>query len=103
NPTSGSIGVPPVISSVSPITATQLQTITIHGSGFGNIQPQLMNLGDGSMDTVGGGTTPVIRIYDEGSLDSWEAGVQDSPNSGADSIGIKIVSWSDTEIVIGGF
>ena len=55
------------------------------------------------MDTVGGGTTPVIRIYDEGSLDSWEAGVQDSPNSGADSIGVILVSWSDTEIVLGGF
>ena len=93
----------PVISSVSPISAALLQTITIQGSGFGNIQPQLMNLGDGSVDTVGGGTTPVIRIYDEGSLSSWEAGVQDSPNSGADSIGVILVSWSDTEIVLGGF
>ena len=103
NPASGSTGVPPVISSVSPIAATQLQTITIQGRGFGNIKPQIMNLGDGSVDTVGGGTTPVIRIYDEGSLDSWEAGVQDSPNSGADSIGVTLVSWSDTEIVLGGF
>ena len=93
----------PVISSVSPISAALLQTITIKGSGFGNIQPQLMNLGDGSVDTVGAGTTPVIRIYDEGSLSSWEAGVQDSPNSGADSIGVILVSWSDTEIVLGGF
>jgi len=103
NPTSGSTGVPPVISSVSPIAATLSQTITIKGSGFGNTQPQLLNLGDGSVDTVGGGTTPVIRIYDEGSLDSWEAGVQDSPNSGADSIGVILVSWSDSEIVLGGF
>ena len=97
------LGAPPVISSVSPISATRLQTITIQGNGFGNTQPRLMNLGDGSMDTVGGGTTPVIRIYDEGSLDSWEAGVQDSPNSGADSIGVILVSWSDNEIVLGGF
>ena len=103
NPISGSTGAPPVISSVSPIAATRLQTITIQGSGFGNTQPQLLNLGDGSVDTVGGGTTPVIRIYDEGSLNSWEAGVQDSPNSGADSIGVILVSWSDTEIVLGGF
>jgi hypothetical protein len=103
NPTSDSTGVPPVISSVSPISATLSQTITIKGNGFGNTQPQLMSLGDGSVDTVGGGTTPVIRIYDEGSLSSWEAGVQDSPNSGADSIGVKLVSWSDTKIVLGGF
>ena len=103
NPTSGSIRVPPLISSVSPIAATRLQTITIRGSGFGNTQPQLLNLGDGSVDTVGGGNTPVIRIYDEGSLDSWEAGVQDTPNTGADCIGVILVSWSDTEIVLGGF
>lgn len=93
----------PVIDSVSPIAATQLQNIVIHGSGFGNIQPQLMNLGDGSVDTVGGGTTPVIRIYDLGSLDNWEAGVRDNPSSGADSIGVILVSWSDTNIVLGGF
>ncbi len=103
NSTSGSTGAPPIISSVSPIAATRLQTITIRGNGFGNTQPRIMNLGDGSADTVGGGTTPVIRIYDEGSLDSWEAGVQDSPNSGADSIGVILVSWSDNEIVLDGF
>ncbi|MGA3059945.1 MAG: hypothetical protein ABSD92_06195 [Candidatus Bathyarchaeia archaeon] len=93
----------PVISSVSPISAELLQTITIQGSDFGNIQPQLLNLGDGSVDTVGGGTTPIIKIYDEGSLKGWEAGVQDGPTTGSDSIGIIVVSWSDTEIVLGGF
>ena len=62
-----------------------------------------MNLGDGSVDTVGGGNTPVIRIYDEGSSNNWEAGVQDTPNTGADSIGVILVSWSDTDIVLGGF
>ena len=103
NPVSASKGVSPVISSVSPIVATRLQTIIIRGGGFGNIQPQLFNLSDGSVDTVGAGTTPVIRIYDEGIIDNWEAGVQDSPNSGADSIGVILVSWSDNEIVLGGF
>ena len=93
----------PVIDSVSPIAATRLQTITIRGNGFGNTQPRLMNLGDGSTDTIGGGGTPVIRIYDEAGLDSWEAGVQDSPNSGADSIGVILVIWSDNEIVLNGF
>ncbi len=93
----------PKISSVSTIEATRIQTIFIHGSGFGKIQPQLFNLGDGSVDTVGGGTTPVIRFYDEGGSSSWEAGVQDTPNTGADSIGVILVSWSDTDIVLGGF
>ena len=55
----------PAISSVSPISATLLQTITIQGSGFGNIQPQLLSLGDGSVDTVWGGATPSIVVYDE--------------------------------------
>ena len=62
-----------------------------------------MELGDGSVDTVGGGTSPVIRIYDQNGYGSWQAGVQDNPNSGADSIGIVLVSWSDTEIILGGF
>ncbi len=102
-PTSSPTAAPPVISSVIPILASRLQTIRIHGSGFGNTQPQLINLGDGSVDTIGAGTTPVIRIYDEGNLNNWEAGVQDSPNSGGDSIGVILVSWSDTDIVLGGF
>jgi hypothetical protein len=96
-------GMQPVISSVSPISTARLQTISIHGSGFGNTQPRVMELGDGSVDTVGGGTSPVIRIYDQNGYGSWQAGVQDNPNSGADSIGIVLVSWSDTEIVLGGF
>ncbi len=93
----------PVISSVTQILANRLQNIDIHGSAFGKTQPQLMHLGDGSVDTVGGGTTPVLRIYDEGNSNSWEAGVQDTSNTGADSIGLILVSWSDTDIVLGGF
>jgi hypothetical protein len=93
----------PVIDSVSPIYAKRLQPITIKGSGFGDTQPQLLDLGDGSVDTVGGGATPAIRIYDQCGLKSWQAGVRDNPNSGLDVIGIILVSWSDTEIVLGGF
>jgi hypothetical protein len=99
----GQVNRAPVISSVSPIYAKRLQTITIKGSGFSDTQPQLLDLGDGSVDTVGGGTTPAIRIYDQCGLKSWQAGVQDNPTSGADCIGIILVSWSDTEIVLGGF
>jgi hypothetical protein len=93
----------PVISSVSPISATRLQTIVIRGSGFGNVQPEFLDFGDGSVDTVGGGDTPALRIYNQDGLKSWQAGVQDNPNSGADSISIILVNWTDTEIVLGGF
>lgn len=102
---------PPVISSVTPISAACLQTIRIEGSGFGNTQPVIMNVGDGSIDTVGGGQgrpgsggTPVIQIHDDNPASNpWQAGVQDSPSTGSCSIGIFLVSWSDNEIVLGGF
>ena len=71
-------GSAPVISSVSPISTDVSQTIVIKGSGFGNTQPQTMSLGDGSIDTVGGGSTPVIQIHDDGWC-GWEAGTQDGP------------------------
>ncbi|MGD0644019.1 MAG: hypothetical protein ABSA75_03845 [Candidatus Bathyarchaeia archaeon] len=95
-------GPAPTISSVSPISTDASQAIVIQGSGFGNIQPQTMSLGDGSIDTVGGGNTPVIQIHDDGWC-GWEAGTQDGPTTGADSIGVILVSWSDTKIVLGGF
>ena len=62
-----------------------------------------MNLTDGSVDTIVGGTAPVIRIYDEAGLDSWEAGCTDSQFVPKDMIGIYLTSWSDNEIVLGGF
>ena len=61
-----------------------------------------MSLGDGSVDTVGGGSTPMIQIHDDGWY-GWEAGTQDGPNTGADLVGVIIASWSDTEIVLDGF
>jgi len=102
-------GAPPVISSVSPISATRLQTIYIRGSGFGNTQPITMSLGDGSIDTVGGGknmpgggNTPVMQVNNY-ARNTWGSGVRDSPDTGWCSIGIFLVSWSDNEIVLGGF
>ena len=98
----------PVITSVTPITATRLQTIVITGSGFGDIQPVLMTLGDGSVNTVGSGKnmpgdgTPVLKIEDL-ARNEWTAGVRDSPSSGACAIGLYLEKWSDTEIVLGGF
>lgn len=96
---------PPEITYVSPITAAQNQTITITGSGFGDTQPQLMNLSDGSVDTIWGGSTPSIVVYDKnnllsaGAAGSWSGFTNGPP----DLIGIVLVSWTDTEIVLGGF
>ena len=90
------------ISSVSNISANCNQTIVIKGTGFGNTQPYTISLGDGSVNTLGGGSTPVIQVHDDGWC-GWEAGTQDGPNTGADLIGVILVSWSDTQIVLDGF
>ena len=95
----------PEITSVSPISAAQSQTITIQGNGFGDIQPELMRLGDGSVDTVWGGSTPSIVVYDKSNLLSagaagdWAGFTRGSP----DLIGVILVSWTNTQIVLGGF
>ena len=102
----------PEITSVTPITNQQTQTITIQGHGFGNIQPELMDLGDGlmdlgdgSVDTVWGKNTPSLVIYDKtnllsaGAAGDWNGFTNGPP----DLIGIILVSWSDTQIVLGGF
>jgi hypothetical protein len=88
----------PAISSVSPITANRLQTIDITGSGFMNTQPQTVSLGDGSVDTVNSTTTPSLDIND---FHKWGAGWIATGVSCA--IGIIINSWSDNEVVLGGF
>ena len=86
----------PVIDSVSPIAATLTQSIVIRGSGFGDTQPQLLSLGDGSVDTVWGGSTPRIVIYDErnelsaGATGNWSGFTNGSP----DLIGVVLVIWS---------
>ena len=101
----------PVISSVSTITATRLQSIHIYGSGFGNTPPQTVSLGDGSVNTVESSTTPYMWIADSGKLqktgdpsdggENWAAGFT-GPGVFC-AIGIYLVSWSDNEIVLDGF
>jgi hypothetical protein len=97
--------VAPEIKSVSPISSALNQTITIQGTGFGDIQPRLLILCDGSVDTVWGDSTPSIVIYDKTNLLSAGA-AGDWPgftNGPPDHIGIVLLSWSDTQIVLGGF
>jgi hypothetical protein len=109
NTMSVTAGSSPVIDSVSPISATRLQTITIRGSGFGDTQPVITSLGDGSVNTVGGGKnmpgeggTPVIQVNNY-ARNTWGSGVQDAPWTAGCAIGIFLEKWSDTEIVLGGF
>ena len=95
----------PEIASVSPICAALTQTIIIQGKGFGDIQPKLTRLEDGSVDTVWGGSTPSIAVLDERNLLSAGAAGDWSgfTNGPPDLIGIILVSWNDTRIVLGGF
>ena len=104
-PANSSSLIAPEITSVTPISAAQSQTITIQGSGFGDIQPQLMPLGDGSVDTVWGGSTPSIVVYDQSNLlSAGAAGAWSGFTNGPpDLIGIVLVSWNDSQIVLGGF
>ncbi len=105
-PTANSSSAPvPEITSVSPISPAQLQRITIQGIGFGDIQPQLMRLGDGSVDTVWGGSTPSIVVYDKSNLLSAGAAGDwvGFTNGPPDLIGVFLVSWTNKQIVLGGF
>ena len=87
----------PAIYSVTPIMASRLQFIYINGSGFSDTQPQTIPLKDGSVDTVGQGLTPTLQIWKDNRR-TWRAGYQDS--RAQDAIGIILLNWSDTQIVI---
>ncbi len=92
----------PEIFTVTPILPVNNQRIVIRGKGFGNSMPRLRRLGD-SVDTIDendSGTS--IAIHDNGGgAHSWAAGRITSGN--LDAIGLKLVSWNDSEIVLDGF
>jgi hypothetical protein len=94
----------PFIQSVSPILAQANQGIVITGSGFGNTPPQTVTLNDRSVDTVACNvTTPALAIWDKASSagGNWEAGQETCASLNA--IGVKLASWSDSQIVLNGF
>jgi PKD repeat protein len=97
----------PIITSVSPISAARSQTVYIKGGNFSNTTPQTFSLGDGSVDTFNSSTSPSLEIADNGGgSHNWSAGRVISINITGinfDAIGVIIVSWSDNEIVLGGF
>ena len=79
------------ISSVSQILAQQAQTITITGSGFGTQAPY-------------SGDSLYIAIFDV-TVGNWSAGYAGPCFQGAcnDGVGLVVTSWTDTQIVLGGF
>ncbi len=92
----------PIVTLVTPIIPALTQTIHIYGSGFGSTPPQTVSLGDGSINTVESSTTPYIFIHDKGGgSHEWTAGGDTS--SFFDAIGIILKSWTDNEIILGGF
>ncbi len=82
----------PHITSVSKITTNNYETIFIAGFGFGNIPPQTVSLGDGSVDTYAcNAKTPSLEIFDNGSgMDHWAAGLADCQHF--DTLGVFISS-----------
>jgi hypothetical protein len=92
----------PLIKSVSPIIPHRFQTIVIAGTNFG-AAPQTQILVDGSVDTLDCNTsTPSLAVRDKGiGKRSWAAGRKTCNNFA--EIGIQLISWTDTQIVLGGF
>jgi uncharacterized repeat protein (TIGR03803 family) len=74
----------PTITSVSTISAAQYQTITINGSGFGIHQPYA-----GDSDSI---------VFND-VTGSWQAGYTPSGNC----VTLIVNSWTDSQIVLGGF
>ena len=77
-------GQSPKITSISKVFAQQFQTITITGTGFGTMDPYQ---GDSNFISFGDGTG------------GWEAGY--APDGNVQ--GLIVNSWTDTQIVLGGF
>ena len=79
----------PQITSVSQITTQQIQTITIMGSGFGTQSPY-----------TGDSSYILFQI-----VNGWSAGYAGPCFEGAcnDLVTLIVQSWTDSEIVLGGF
>jgi len=81
----------PIITSVTPMTASAAQTIIIKGQGFGTHAPYV------------GQDIPYIAIHDNtnASAAHWEAGHVTPTNW--DAITLSVDHWTDTEIQVTGF
>ncbi len=92
----------PVITRVSPILPRRNQTIVIEGNGFGNSPPKLVPVGDAVDTDARNGRRPTLAVRNRGrGADDWQAGL--ASDGGANAIGVKLVSWTDTNITLAGF
>jgi len=78
-------GKTPVIQSVSGVTASQTQTITITGTNFGKHKPYK------------GKDQPIIAFADNTA--GWQAGYSPA----GDTVKMSVSQWTNTQIVISGF
>jgi hypothetical protein len=80
----------PVITSISPITTQQFQTIVISGSGFGTQNPYT-------------GVSDYISLLD--TTKGWQAGYEGCLLGfcTTDTVTLVVNSWTDTKITLGGF
>jgi hypothetical protein len=77
----------PAIISVSGIAPTATQTIRIDGSGFGQHAPYT-------------GSTSFIELSDL--TGGWNAGWHEPGSPYSDTVTLRIASWTDSQIVVGG-
>lgn len=80
----------PTITSVSTLSDQQIQTININGSGFGTSSPY-----------TGNSNFIILSNWTKG----WAAGYTGPCRFGNcfDAVGLIVNSWTDSEIVLGGF
>ena len=78
----------PVITSVSKISTTQTQTITINGQGFGNLDPY-------------NGDSSFIELTNVTS--GWNAGYTGGSGQTPNGITLNITRWTETQITVSGF
>jgi hypothetical protein len=89
----------PVITSVSPIDTNEVQTITIDGSGFGTLNNNGLGISISTYPYTG--DTAYLRLTEITPSGHLNLGWSDG--SSVDSITAIIDSWTDSQIVLGGF
>jgi hypothetical protein len=83
----------PIISTISAVSDSGSQTITITGINFGSQDPY-----EGDSDYISLNICPTAK-FRYSCVGGWEAGYAPDGNV----VGLVVQSWTDTQIVIGGF
>jgi len=83
----------PVIASISAVSDSATQTITITGNNFGTQDPY-----EGDSDYIALNICPTTK-FKNSCVGGWQAGYAPDGNY----VGLILQSWTDTQIVIAGF